>query len=600
MRMHEEAESDWQLIADSSPHPVWVSHADGTVGYLNRWATEYVSESSDLQSGEDWLRLVHPDDAARAVRNERAGRGSGTAFVYEARLRRADGIYRWHAISAVPIGNALSTSTKWICTATDIDDTKSAEHSKVDAEHAAAESNALLKALQDAAPVAMGFVDLDEFVVQANEEFVAIGGRLAGHNLGAAVADALPTLWPQLEPSYRSVIATGRTVDNVLIVGNPLRDREQTHAWVASCYPVRIEGELAGVGIVAVDVTELSQAREFRSAVMTQVSDGVYIQDLDGRLVYMNSSASKMLGWSEAELHGKNMHELIHFQRPDGSPVSAAQCALIVGGAKDRLVRSVGESFTRKNGSIFPVAYSSVPLRIGSEVEGVAVIFRDLSGPGAVGSRIRILLIDAHVMVRDAFRLLLDTQEGIEVVGISNTSADGVAEAARLHPDVALVDFGLPDLDGIATARLLHAAAPESGVILMTQTHDEALVDAAVEAGCAGVLDKDRGWVELVSAVRSVFHGQSAFSQRDLQRFVPKLTAKRRDGMSFLTGREREVLDCISEGLSNRAIADRLHVTANTVRNHVQRILYKLGVHSKLEAVVVAQATKPVASSDHH
>jgi DNA-binding NarL/FixJ family response regulator len=255
-------------------------------------------------------------------------------------------------------------------------------------------------------------------------------------------------------------------------------------------------------------------------------------------------------------------------------------------------VRSVGESFTRKNGSIFPVAYSSVPLRIGSEVEGVAVVFRDLSGPGAVGSRIRMLLIDGRVMVSDAFQLLLDTQEGLEVVGSSATSAGGVADAARLQPDVVLVNFELPDLDGIATARLINRVAPDSTVILITESHDEALVEAAVEAGCAGVLDKERGWVELVSAVRSVFHGQSAFSQTDLKRILPKLAVKRSDALSYLTPREVEVLSYISEGLSNRAIAGRLDVTANTIRNHVQRILYKLGVHSKLEAVVLAQASK--------
>ncbi|MEY2426994.1 MAG: hypothetical protein QOI61_2566, partial [Actinomycetota bacterium] len=416
-------------------------------------------------------------------------------------------------------------------------------------------------------------------------------GQLAGHSLGAPVADALPTLWPQLEPSYRSVIETGRTVNDVSIVGTTLRDADQIHAWAASCNPVRTDGNLLGVGIVAVDITELAQASALRSAVLTQVADGVYIQDPNGCLVYMNGSASKMLGWSEDELRGKPMHDVVHFQRPDGSHVAASECALLVGGVKGRLVRSVGEAFTRKNGSIFPVAYSSVPLRIGSEVEGVAVVFRDLSGPGAVGSRIRMLLIDAHVMVSEAFQLLLDTQEGLEVAGSATTSADGVTDAARLRPDIVLVDFDLADLDGIATTRLIRAAAPDSKVILMTQAHDEDLVERAVEAGCAGVLDKERGWVELVNAVRSVFHGQSAFSQTDLQRFLPKLAAKRLDGISHLTDREREVLECISEGLSNRAIAERLNVTANTIRNHVQRILYKLGVHSKLEAVVLARAS---------
>ncbi len=583
----------WSLIADSSPHLVWVTDADGTVEYFNHHAAEYTGLVEESTSTRSWLETVHPDDVLNALRIGQQGRTAGTPFAFDARVRRGDGVYRWHALSAVAIRDPITRATKWIGTATDIDDIRSSERSRVGAEHAAAESGELLRALQAAAPIAMGFVDLNECVMQANDEFVAIGGQSAGRNLGVVVRDALPTLWPQIEPSYQLVIETGRTVDNVSIVGNTLRDPEQVHAWVASCYPVRTDGELAGVGIVAVDVTELSQARELRSALLTQIADGVYIQDPDGRLVSMNSSASKMLGWSEDELRGKPMHDLIHFQRPDGSAVSASQCALMVGGAKGRLVRAVGESFTRKDGSIFPVAYSSMPLRLGSTVEGVAVVFRDLSGPGAVTESIRLLIIDDHVMVSDAFHLLLDTQDGLEVVGSSTTSADGVAEAVRLKPDVVIIDYELPDLDGIATARLINSARPECNVILMTQSHDEALVEAAVEAGCAGVLDKERGWIELVGAVRSVFHGQSAFLHRELQRFLPKLTAKRRDGMSFLTVREREVLACISEGLSNRAVAERLGVSANTIRNHVSRILYKLGVHSKLEAVVLAGAAEP-------
>ncbi|MEY2471634.1 MAG: hypothetical protein QOK28_963 [Actinomycetota bacterium] len=574
-------ESLWQLIADSSPHAVWVTAADGRVEYFNRRAAEYSAPSDAATSDRHWLDAVHPDDVVQALTIAQEGRATQTPFAFEARLRRADGTYHRHAVSAVPIEDPTSGSSKWIGTATDTEDTKSS----------ASESSALLEALQAAAPIAIGFVDLEQRVVQANDEFTAIGGHSVGQSLRAAVADALPTLWPQIEPSYRSVIASGETVENVSIVGNTLRDREQIHAWVASCYPVRTDGELLGVGIVAVDVTELAQAKEFRSALLTQVADGVYIVDSTGCLVYMNGSASKMLGWSEEELRGKRMHDLVHFQRSDGSRVPASECELLVGEATGRLVRSTTESFTRKDGSIFPVAYSSMPLRIGSDVEGSAVVFRDLSAP-AGGSRIRMLLISRDVMVSEAFQLLLDTQEGLEVVGSSTTSADGVASAARLSPDVVLVDFDLPDLDGVATTRLIGAAAPESKVILLTESYDDSLVELALKAGCAGVVDKERGWVELIDAVRSVFHGQSAFSQSDLERVVPVLRAKRGGGLSSLTGRERDVLEGISEGLSNRAIAGRLGVTPNTIRNHVQRILYKLGLHSKLEAVVLAQASK--------
>jgi DNA-binding NarL/FixJ family response regulator len=152
-----------------------------------------------------------------------------------------------------------------------------------------------------------------------------------------------------------------------------------------------------------------------------------------------------------------------------------------------------------------------------------------------------------------------------------------------------LVDYQLSDLDGVATTRLMKAAVPGASVILMTESRDETVVAAAIAAGCAGVVDKDRAWVELVGAVSGAYRGETIISHEELQRVLPILRDGRRRGSGgVLTDRERDVLSCISEGLSNRAVAERLGVTANTVRNHVQRILYKLNVHSKLEAVVVA------------
>jgi DNA-binding NarL/FixJ family response regulator len=122
----------------------------------------------------------------------------------------------------------------------------------------------------------------------------------------------------------------------------------------------------------------------------------------------------------------------------------------------------------------------------------------------------------------------------------------------------------------------------------MTPTHDETVAIAIIDAGCAGVLDKSRAWVELVSAVRAAYHGETIISREELQRVLSKVRGGNPSGRAtHLTDREEEVLACMREGLNNAMVAEQLGLSPNTVRNHVQRILSKLHVHSKLEAVVL-------------
>jgi len=295
-----------------------------------------------------------------------------------------------------------------------------------------------------------------------------------------------------------------------------------------------------------------------------------------------------LLGWTEAELRGTPMHEAVHFQNADGTRVSAAECALLTQGQHGHLERSTGESFTRKDGSIFPVAYSSVPLRTGPTAEGVAVVFRDVSEPGSSPNLIRVLIVDSDRNATASFQALLDRHEGIDVVEVATTSASAIETARRLKPDVVLVNLDLPDLDGLATTLAIKTNDPSVKAVLMGDTQDDTVAIACIEVGCAGVLDKSRAWVELVSAVRAAYHGETIISQEELQRVLSKVRGGGDGGRaSRLTEREDEVLACVRDGLTNAQVAERLGLSANTVRNHVQRILYKLNVHSKLEAVVL-------------
>jgi DNA-binding NarL/FixJ family response regulator len=281
------------------------------------------------------------------------------------------------------------------------------------------------------------------------------------------------------------------------------------------------------------------------------------------------------------------MHEMVAFTTSDGNQVRAFERALLPQDSFGRLEQSAGESFTRKDGSSFPVAYSAVPLRMGSMVEGVAVVFRDISEPGASPNVIRVLIADPDRKATTSFQALLDRHEGIVVVAVTTTSASALQSAERLKPDVVLVNAELPDLHGLATTVALKANAPSTKVIVMTERHDDLMALASIDAGGAGVLDKSRAWVELVSAVRAAYHGETILSQHDVQEVLSKVRGGQAGRGTHLTDREEEVLACLREGLSNAVVAQRLGVSANTVRNHVQRILYKLNVHSKVEAVVL-------------
>jgi DNA-binding NarL/FixJ family response regulator len=201
---------------------------------------------------------------------------------------------------------------------------------------------------------------------------------------------------------------------------------------------------------------------------------------------------------------------------------------------------------------------------------------------------IRVLLVDDHRMVLDGFEAALAPAGDIAVVGAVSSGADAQDAARRLAPDVVLIDFGLPDVDGAAAAAEIRRHRPETKVVMVTGLVDEAVVLRAVEAGCSGYITKHQPVEQLVGAVRAAAAGEALISPAMLSKLLPRLQRTHRRLGSDLTSREREVLQLLAEGLSNQAIAADLYVSVNTVRSHVQNVLTKLGAHSKLEAAAIA------------
>jgi DNA-binding NarL/FixJ family response regulator len=208
--------------------------------------------------------------------------------------------------------------------------------------------------------------------------------------------------------------------------------------------------------------------------------------------------------------------------------------------------------------------------------------------PGEDAPRIRILIVDDHRMVADSLARALGAQADMEVVGVEETAAGAERAARRDRPDVVLMDYRLQEGDGLAATLAVKAVHPDAQVVMVTSMEGEDIVVAAVEHGCAGYLLKSSPLPEVLEAVRAVARGESTISPAVLRRVLPRLRRDYQRVGATLTGREREVLALLADGLANAAIARQLGLSVNTVRNHVQNVLMKLNAHSKLEAVAVA------------
>ena len=198
------------------------------------------------------------------------------------------------------------------------------------------------------------------------------------------------------------------------------------------------------------------------------------------------------------------------------------------------------------------------------------------------------MVCDDHQVVAQGLAALLAAEPDIDVVGVAGSVTEVVEQAESLRPDVVLMDYELPDGDGVAATRALKKSRPETKVVLLTAYSNEAVLVAAVEAGCSGFITKRDGSQVVAEGVRLAASGEALVSAALLRQVLPRLTRTDRRRSTDLTPREIEVLELLAEGLPTPTIAERLYVSYNTVRNHVQSILMKLGVHSRLEAVSTA------------
>ncbi|MFF5439255.1 response regulator [Streptomyces achromogenes] len=228
----------------------------------------------------------------------------------------------------------------------------------------------------------------------------------------------------------------------------------------------------------------------------------------------------------------------------------------------------------------------------------------DSEQPGA-GNPIRVFLLDDHEVVRRGVRDLLNDEPDIEVIGEAGTVEQALVRVPALRPQVAVLDVRLPDGDGVTVCRELRSRMPELACLMLTSFDDEEALLDSIMAGASGYVLKQIQGSDLVSAVRTVAGGQSLLDASATTKLMARLRGGRQeeqqpDGLQGLTEREREILALIGEGLTNRQIGQRLYLAEKTVKNHISRLLAKLGVERRIQAAVIATQVQDRQRQEGH
>jgi two-component system, NarL family, response regulator DevR len=204
------------------------------------------------------------------------------------------------------------------------------------------------------------------------------------------------------------------------------------------------------------------------------------------------------------------------------------------------------------------------------------------------GVAVRVFLVDDHEVVRRGLKDLLDAEDDIEVVGDAATAGMALAGIAASSPDVAVLDVRLPDGNGVEVCREVRARDPRIACLMLTSFGDDEALFDAIMAGAAGYLLKDIRGNDLIDAVRHVAAGESLLDPSVTGKVLDRLRKGNEEDprLTSLSDQERKILVLIAEGLTNRQIAERMHLAEKTVKNYVSNLLAKLGMHRRTEAAV--------------
>jgi PAS domain S-box-containing protein len=248
-----------------------------------------------------------------------------------------------------------------------------------EAHRRANETVSTLETLHASSPIGFGFFDRDCRYVHVNDALARFDGTNVKSAVGRTIKEVVPVIWTQVEQYYRHVLDHDEAVLNVEVSYELTSDSGRLHHWLASYYPVHLEDEVIGIGVVVIDITESHHAKEFRSNVMKNMAEGLISVDVEGRLSSMNDAATKMLGWTEEELLGVELSTVLIPRNALGETTDEGAIELLRVRSEGASIRLTDADFMCKDGTCIAVAVSASPLLSGTTVEGGVAVFRDIT-----------------------------------------------------------------------------------------------------------------------------------------------------------------------------------------------------------------------------
>jgi two-component system NtrC family sensor kinase len=353
-------------IARASSDAVIGKTLDGIVVFWNEAAEQLYGYRANEMLGREISILFpanRPTELAQLLAYAQAGR---TVRDFHTERLRRDGSIVAVSITVAPVvdtdGVVLGVST----IAHDLTLYNRQIADLREAHRRADETLSTLDTLHRSAPVGLGFVDREFRIIHLNEVLAAVNGSTVEAQIGRLVAESVPAIWPQIEPVLRRVVENDESVLNIEVTGEIAGDPGHEHHWLASYYPVHLDQEVIGAGVVAIDITERREADEFRSIVMDNMAEGLYTVDSEGRLTSMNSAATTMLGWTEQELLGQEMRGVILAHGTGDDSIDEGNRELLTVRGEGRPVHLDDHVYVCKNGSLLPVDVSAAPSSLGA------------------------------------------------------------------------------------------------------------------------------------------------------------------------------------------------------------------------------------------
>ncbi len=543
-----ESEERYRVLYEDNPSMYFTLDSEGTVLSVNRFGAENLGYKPDELIGRPVLEIFHEDDKANVRRHlDACLRNPGSLGLWEARKISKDGSILWVEERASVVRTAGGGQIALVV-CEDISERKRAGEALRevrDAERARIARDIHDEALQD--------------IVHALQQ-IQIGKALAGGGRNAADLDEASAALKRSVEGLRSAI-----------------------------YDLRLEEHRnRGFSEMLASLVRMNRRRSPEREIKLSMAEGVtpLPLDKDGQvelLRILQEALTNARCHSGAQTISVTVETSGNKLRAEVSDDGRGFDPLETSGMGTRNMRERARAL---GGSL------SVKSRRG---EGTTVCFEmPLGGKDAEEDAARILLVEDHASFRQAVASVLDRAPELEVVGQAGSLREAREVLRKGDVDVAIVDLGLPDGYGGELVKDLRGANPEAQALVLSATLDRSEIARAVEYGAAGVLHKTVGMDEVVDAVRRLRAGETLMPLSEvveLLRFAGtrrKEEQEAREALAQLTPREREVLQALAEGLDGREISERLNISATTERNHMARILAKLGVHSRLQALVFA------------